>query len=54
MTRLCGVVNMYQFVYCSNKVRAQLGGHTHFVDDNGSCNVVDLCHGVNCGKTFRP
>ena len=53
MTRLCGVVNKYQVVYCSNKVRAQLGRHTHFVDDSGSCNVVSLSR-CELGETFGP
>ena len=31
-------------VYCSIEARAQLEGHTHFVDGSGSCDAVDLCY----------
>ena len=54
LTMLCGVVNKCQFCVCSNKVWAQRGDHTHFVDGSGSCTVVDLCHGVNLWEDVSP
>ena len=53
-TMLCGCGQQVSICVCSNKDWAQLGGHTHFADGSGSCNVVDLCHDVNLWENVSP